>query len=113
MTSLIAKFDDDIKEIRQPSARNSKERSTEKNKINYQKASTEIFNKIILEYSEIKIEDLREVTEKGRKIYTLLEGIGIDKIGLLSKYSADDISSLTDAQIQNIIKSYTDGLAKS
>ncbi|CAJ0844034.1 13298_t:CDS:2 [Entrophospora sp. SA101] len=107
----IAKLYDDIKEIKQSSARNSKERSAQKNKINYQKASTEIFNQMILAHPELKIEDLREMTEKARKIYTLFNGIGIDKIGFFSECSIDDISSLTDAQIQDIIIYYTDKLA--
>ncbi|CAG8688369.1 3907_t:CDS:2, partial [Ambispora gerdemannii] len=38
--------------------------------------------------------------------------IGLDKIGLVL-YSADAISRLTDIQVQNIIKFYTDELVKS
>ena len=59
-----------------------------------------------------KREYLRKMTQKAKNIYTLFKGIGIDKIGLVTS-SADAISRLTDAQIQNIINLYTDELTKS
>ncbi|GES77803.1 hypothetical protein GLOIN_2v1882276 [Rhizophagus clarus] len=46
------------------------------------------------------------------QIYDEMELIGIDKIGVVT-CSADAISRLTDAQIQNIINHYTDELTKS
>src|SRR3954453_4693500 len=52
------------------------------------------------------------MTQKAKNIYTLFKGIGIDKIGVVTS-SADAISRLTDAQIQNIINLYTDELTKS
>ena len=42
----------------------------------------------------------------------MFKGIGIDKIGVVTS-SANAISRLTDAQIQNIINLYTDELTKS
>jgi hypothetical protein len=59
-----------------------------------------------------KREYLRKMTQKAKNIYTLFKGIGIDKIGVVTS-SADAISRLTDAQIQNIINLYTDELIKS
>ncbi|CAG8708824.1 15749_t:CDS:2, partial [Racocetra fulgida] len=55
---------------------------------------------------------LRKMTQKAKNIYTLFKGVGIDKIGVVT-CSADAISRLTDAQIQNIINLYTDELTKS
>jgi len=52
------------------------------------------------------------MTQKAKNIYTLFKGIGIDKIGVVTS-SADAISRLIDAQIQNIINLYTDELTKS
>ena len=60
----------------------------------------------------VKREYLRKMTQKAKNIYTLFKGIGIDKIGVVTS-SADAISRLTDAQIQNIINLYTDELTKS
>ncbi len=46
------------------------------------------------------------MTQKAKNIYILFKGIGIDKIGIVTS-SADAISRLTDAQIQNIINLYS------
>jgi len=53
--------------------------------------------------------DKAEKTGRKEKLrwYYLFKGIGIDKIGVVTS-SADAISRLTDAQIQNIINLYTD-----
>ncbi|RHZ84149.1 hypothetical protein Glove_85g69 [Diversispora epigaea] len=72
-------------------------------------ARTQIYNEMMPYLSGIKREYLRKMTQKAKNIYTLFKGIGIDKIGLVT-YSADAISRLTDTQIQNIIKLYTDEL---
>ncbi|CAG8814687.1 15590_t:CDS:2, partial [Gigaspora rosea] len=49
--------------------------------------------------------NLRKRSFKAKKVYTLFEGIGIDKIRQIT-YSANAISSLKDDQIQNIINHF-------
>ncbi|CAG8619235.1 8809_t:CDS:2 [Cetraspora pellucida] len=82
------------------------------NNISDQMARTQIYDEMMLYLSGIKREYLRKMIQKAKNIYTLFKGIGIDKIRLIT-YSADAISRLTDTQVQNIIKVYTDELAKS
>ena len=75
-------------------------------------ARTQIYDEMELYLPGKKREYLRKMTQKAKNIYTLFKGIGIDKIGLVTS-SADAISRLTDAQIQNIVNLYTDELTKS
>src|SRR4051794_8835622 len=75
-------------------------------------ARTQIYDEMELYLPGKKREYLRKMTQKAKNIYTLFKGIGIDKIGVVTS-SADAISRLTDAQIQNIINLYTDELIKS
>ncbi|CAB4442420.1 unnamed protein product [Rhizophagus irregularis] len=75
-------------------------------------ARTQIYDEMELYLPGKKGEYLRKMTQKAKNIYTLFKGIGIDKIGVVTS-SADAISRLTDAQIQNIINLYTDELTKS
>ncbi|RHZ45881.1 hypothetical protein Glove_645g52 [Diversispora epigaea] len=82
------------------------------NNISNQMARTQIYDKMMKYLPEIKREYLRKKTQKAKTIYTLFKGIGKDKIRLVS-YSADAISRLTDTQVQNIIKLYTDELDKT
>ncbi|UZO28516.1 uncharacterized protein OCT59_022037 [Rhizophagus irregularis] len=82
------------------------------NDISDQMARTQIYDEIELYLPGKKREYLRKMTQKAKNIYTLFKGIGIDKIGVVTS-SADAISRLTDAQIQNIINLYTDELTKS
>src|ERR1051325_4431454 len=82
------------------------------NNISDQMARTQIYNEMELYLPGKKREYLRKMTQKAKNIYTLFKGIGIDKIGVVTS-SADAISRLTDAQIQNIINLYTDELIKS
>jgi hypothetical protein len=82
------------------------------NNISDQMARTQIYDEMELYLPGKKREYLRKMTQKTKNIYTLFKGIGIDKIGVVTS-SADAISSVTDAQIQNIINLYTDKLTKS
>ena len=82
------------------------------NNISDQMARTQIYDEMELYLPGKKREYLRKMTQKAKNIYTLFKGIGIDKIGVVTS-SADAISRLTDAQIQNIINLYTDELTKS
>ncbi|GET57963.1 hypothetical protein GLOIN_2v1790949 [Rhizophagus irregularis DAOM 181602=DAOM 197198] len=82
------------------------------NDISDQMARTQIYDEMELYLPGKKREYLRKMTQKAKNIYTLFKGIGIDKIGVVTS-SADAISGLTDAQIQNIINLYTDELTKS
>ncbi|GBB91689.1 hypothetical protein RclHR1_19040012 [Rhizophagus clarus] len=82
------------------------------NNISDQMARTQIYDEMELYLPGKKREYLRKMTQKAKNIYTLFKGIGIDKIGVVTS-SADAISRLTDAQIQNIINLYTDELIKS
>src|ERR1700733_9679096 len=75
-------------------------------------ARTQIYDEMKMYLPGKKREYLRKMTQKAKNIYTLFKGIGIDKIGVVTS-SADAISRLTDAQIQNIINLYTDELIKS
>ena len=75
-------------------------------------ARTQIYDEMELYLPGKKREYLRKMTQKAKNIYTLFKGIGIDKVGVVTP-SADAISRLTDAQIQNIINLYTDELTKS
>ncbi|RIA87205.1 hypothetical protein C1645_740298 [Glomus cerebriforme] len=82
------------------------------NNISDQMARTQIYDEMELYLPGKKREYLRKMTQKAKNIYTLFKGIGVDKIGVVTS-SADAISRLTDAQIQNIINLYTDELTKS
>ena len=82
------------------------------NNISDQMARTQIYDEMELYLPGKKREYLRKMTQKAKNIYTLFKGIGIDKIGVVTS-SADAISRLTDAQIQNIMNLYTDELTKS
>src|SRR6185369_13739418 len=82
------------------------------NNISDQMARTQIYDEMLPYLPGIKREYLRKMTQKAKNIYTLFKGIGINKIGVVT-FSADAISRLTDAQIQNIINLYTDELIKS
>src|SRR6266542_1491055 len=82
------------------------------NNISDQMARTQIYDEMELYLPGKKREYLRKMTQKAKNIYTLFKGIGIDKIGVVTS-SADAISRLIDAQIQNIINLYTDELTKS
>ncbi|GBB94794.1 hypothetical protein RclHR1_24120006 [Rhizophagus clarus] len=82
------------------------------NNISDQMARTQIYDEMELYLPGKKREYLRKMTQKAKNIYTLFKRIGIDKIGVVT-CSADAISRLTDAQIQNIINLYTDELTKS
>ncbi|GES82230.1 hypothetical protein GLOIN_2v1882276 [Rhizophagus clarus] len=82
------------------------------NNISNQMARTQIYDEMELYLPSKKREYLRKMTQKAKNIYTLFKRIGIDKIGVVT-CSADAISRLTDAQIQNIINLYTDELTKS
>ncbi|GBC44748.2 hypothetical protein GLOIN_2v1882276 [Rhizophagus irregularis DAOM 181602=DAOM 197198] len=82
------------------------------NNISDQMARTQIYDEMELYLPGKKREYLRKMTQKAKSIHTLFKGIGIDKIGVVTS-SADAISRLTDAQIQNIINLYTDKLIKS
>src|SRR5207248_10464563 len=73
---------------------------------------TQIYDEMELYLLGKKREYLHKMTQKAKNIYTLFKGIGIDKIGVVI-FSADAISRLIDAQIQNIINLYTDELTKS
>ncbi|PKB98130.1 hypothetical protein RhiirA5_431883 [Rhizophagus irregularis] len=75
-------------------------------------ARMQIYDEMELYLPGKKREYLRKMTQKAKSIHTLFKGIGIDKIGVVTS-SADAISRLTDAQIQNIINLYTDELIKS
>ncbi|CAI2194863.1 5368_t:CDS:2 [Funneliformis geosporum] len=75
-------------------------------------ARMQIYDEMELYLSGKKREYLRKMTQKAKNIYTLFKEIEIDKIGVVTS-SADAISRLTDAQIQNIISLYTDELTKS
>src|SRR2546423_5856281 len=75
-------------------------------------ARMQIYDEMELYLPGKKREYLRKMIQKAKNIYTLFKGIGIDKIGVVTS-SADAISRLTDAQIQNIINLYTDELTKS
>jgi hypothetical protein len=75
-------------------------------------ARMQIYDEMELYLPGKKREYLCKMTQKAKNIYTLFKGIGIDLIGVVTS-SADAISRLTDAQIQNIINLYTDELTKS
>jgi len=68
-------------------------------------ARMQIYNEIKLYFSSKKREYLCKITQNAKNIYTLFKGIEIDKIGVITS-SADAISRLNDAQIQNIINLY-------
>ncbi|CAG8578959.1 8023_t:CDS:2 [Diversispora eburnea] len=72
------------------------------NKIDNQLARTLIYNEIKALLPDITNVNLRQRTFRAKKIYTLLVGIGIEKIQAIT-CSASAISSLTDNQIQDII----------
>nr|CAG8607061.1 7193_t:CDS:2 [Entrophospora candida] len=76
-----------------------------KKNINGQKARTQFYDEMEPYLPGVKREYLHEMTQKAKNIYTLFKGIGIDKIEH-TMYSADAISRLTDAQIQNIINHF-------
>ncbi|CAG8546972.1 7856_t:CDS:1 [Cetraspora pellucida] len=72
------------------------------NNISDQMARTQIYDEMEPYLPSKKREYLRKMTQKAKNIYTLFKGIGIDKIGVVTS-SADAISRLTDAQIQNTL----------
>ena len=74
-------------------------------KINDQSARTMVYNEIKSLLPDITDVNLRKRTFKAKKIHTLFEGIGIDKIRQIT-YSANAISSLKVSQIQNIINHF-------
>ncbi|CAG8722398.1 18034_t:CDS:2, partial [Cetraspora pellucida] len=78
-----------------------------KNEINDQMARIQIYNEMKPFLPGIKRVYLCKKTQKARNIYILFKKIGIDKIKQVT-YSADAISSLTDIQIQNIIKLFSE-----
>ncbi|CAG8599463.1 4797_t:CDS:2, partial [Diversispora eburnea] len=72
------------------------------NKIDDQSARTLIYNEIKALLPDITDVNLRQRTFRAKKIYTLLMGIGVEKVQVIT-CSASAISSLTDNQIQDII----------
>ncbi|CAG8782993.1 25068_t:CDS:2, partial [Gigaspora rosea] len=75
------------------------------NKIDDQSARTLVYNEIKALLPNISDVNLRQRTFRAKKIYTLLMGIGIEKIQAIT-CSASAISSLTDNQIQDIINCF-------
>ncbi|CAH1763975.1 1460_t:CDS:2 [Entrophospora sp. SA101] len=71
----------------------------------FEKARTQFYDEMEPYLPGVKREYLHKMTQKAKNIYTLFKGIGIDKIEHIT-YSADAISRLTDAQIQNIINHF-------
>ncbi|CAG8771725.1 26806_t:CDS:1, partial [Gigaspora margarita] len=76
------------------------------NKIDDQSARTLVYNEIKALLPNISDVNLRQRTFRAKKIYTLLMGIGIEKIQAIT-CSASAISSLTDNQIQDIINCFS------
>ncbi|RHZ63717.1 hypothetical protein Glove_328g92 [Diversispora epigaea] len=75
-------------------------------KIDDKSARTLVYNEIKLLLPDVTDVNLRKITFRAKRVYILLEGIGIDKISQVS-YSASAISSLKDIQIQNIISDFS------
>ncbi|RHZ66970.1 hypothetical protein Glove_303g117 [Diversispora epigaea] len=75
------------------------------NKIDDQSARTLVYNEIKSLLPDITDVNLRQRTFRAKKIYTLLMGIGVEKVQAIT-CSASAISSLTDNQIQDIINCF-------
>ncbi len=75
------------------------------NKIDDQSARTLVYNEIKKLLPGITDVNLRQRTFRAKKIYTLLVGIGVEKVQAIT-CSASAISSLTDNQIQDIINCF-------
>ncbi|RHZ46150.1 hypothetical protein Glove_632g23 [Diversispora epigaea] len=75
------------------------------NKINDKSARMLVYNEIKSLLPNITDVNLRKITSRAKKIYILVEGIGMDRIRQVT-YSASAISSLKDIQIQNIINDF-------
>src|SRR5204863_5225280 len=75
-------------------------------RISKKKAKGQIYDFIIIQLNT-KCKTLQKQTQKARKIYSLFEKIGIDKIHYIKTYSADSISRFTNFQIQTIIDHFT------
>ncbi|CAG8603710.1 991_t:CDS:2, partial [Gigaspora rosea] len=75
------------------------------NKIDDQSARTLVYNEIKALLPDVSDANLRQRTFRAKKIYTLLMGIGIEKVQAIT-CSTSAISSLTDNQIQDIINCF-------
>ncbi|PKB96599.1 hypothetical protein RhiirA5_434561 [Rhizophagus irregularis] len=90
----------------------STEKTGQKEKLRWYYYSEEYKKKVVALSSENNISDQMARTQIYDEMELYLSGIGMDKIGVVT-CSADVISRLTDAQIQNIINLYIDELTKS
>ncbi|RHZ78665.1 hypothetical protein Glove_158g77 [Diversispora epigaea] len=82
------------------------------NKIDDQSARTLVYNEIKALLPDTSDVNLRQKTFRAKKIYTLLVGIGVEKVQAIT-CSASAISSLTDNQIQDIINCFSGTLVPS
>ncbi|CAG8598781.1 1883_t:CDS:2 [Ambispora gerdemannii] len=68
---------------------------------------TQNSNQVSENHFDTKRNTLQKQTERTRKIYSLFEKIGLDKVQYIKSYSANAISKFTNSQIQMIIDHFT------
>src|SRR6266516_4932723 len=76
-----------------------------KNGINDKSARTSVYSEIKPLLPDITDVNLRKITFRAKKIYILFDGIGINRIQIIS-CSVSAISNLSDNQIQDIINDF-------
>ncbi|RIB15567.1 hypothetical protein C2G38_2192054 [Gigaspora rosea] len=70
-------------------------------------ARIQVYDKIWDCLSGVSRENFRKQTQRACKIYKLFNGIGKDRIKRVKSYSANEISKLSNSQIQYIIQHFT------
>ena len=76
-----------------------------KNGVDNKSARILVYSKIKYLFPDITDINLHKITFKAKKIYILFNGIGINRIQIIS-YNASTISNLYDNQIQDIINDF-------